>query len=104
MVSAIVNFNLSDNDDATDDDMITTTALMARTYTMSAHMLSDLSGMTFKTTKLEPKDNTLEVKAYSEYTLILEFQSQIYAISDGGADSYIFGKNDKSDLLYWQIC
>ena len=62
-------------------------AFMARTYSVCHHPVSN-----------DPADESnqdIVVKAHFEYTLLPEFQSKVYAISDGGADSCILGKMAK---------
>ena len=74
-----------DKKDKTDDDMIVSSASMAK----SLHA-NDPPRDFF----IDP-DNILKVRAQYEYSIIPELQSKIYAISDSGADSFVLGKMAK---------
>ena len=85
MVTAMAEMSMDDEDSDTDDDMITSSAYMARSF-----RTLDPPGESCK-----GKDDVLEVRAHFEYTLIPELQSKVYAISDSGADACILGKSAK---------
>ena len=84
-VTAMAELALSDEEDKTDDDMVVSSAFMARTLPVNDHP-GDFS--------INP-DNILEVRAHFEYSFIPELQSKLNAISDSGADSCILGKMAK---------
>jgi hypothetical protein len=95
MVSTLTNLGMEDVDDDTDDDMITSSAFMARTYSVSQYPASDIPGEDPNLSQNAETSQDVVVKAHFEYTLLPEFQSTVYAISDGGADSCILGKMAK---------
>ena len=51
--------------------------------------------MVKRTLSVDPPSNVIEVKAHFEYIDNSLYDDKIYAISDGGADSCILGKNAK---------
>jgi hypothetical protein len=90
MVSKLTELSMEDADDDTDDDMITSSVFMARSYSVTNHHLPDTNS-----SHNDDSSQDIVVKAHFEYTLLPEFQSKVYAISDGGADSCILGKMAK---------
>ena len=84
LVSSLADVDFdSDNEGDTDDDMITMSAFMARTFA------SDPNDDENSPDSTEPD---IVVKAHLEYSLAPELQNKNYAISDSGADSCILGK------------
>jgi hypothetical protein len=77
LVNSLADLNM-DSDDDTDNEAIDIHPYMVRTRL-----------------PLEPPSDILDVRAHFEYIDHALFNDSIYAISDGGADSCILGKNAK---------
>ena len=82
LVDSLADLDIYSDGEDTDDDAIDTSAYMVKTRV-----------------PLEPPSDILDVKAYFEYIDHALFNDSIYAISDGGADSCILGKNAKVLLI-----
>src|SRR5687768_9514306 len=90
MVSKLAEMSMEDADDDADDDMITSSIYMARSYSVTNHHANDS-----KSSQDDEPNQDIVVKAHFEYSLLPEFQSKVYAISDGGAILCILGKMAK---------
>jgi hypothetical protein len=100
LVSSVTDLGMNDMDDDTDDDVLTTSAFMARTV-IAMEPPGELgtqqpaNGQQSTSVECEDTEEVIEVKAHFEYSLRPEYQDKTYAISDGGADSCILGKYAK---------
>ena len=77
LVNSLADLDMNSDDD-TDNDAIDVNAYMVKCRI-----------------PLEPPSDILDVRAHFEYIDHALFNDSIYAISDGGADSCILGKNAK---------
>lgn len=86
LCSSIADMGLDGDDDATDDEAITSCAYMAKTVKLDPDGLENSS---------EDNEQILKVRAHLEYGKQSWYPNKIYAIADGGADSCIVGKHAK---------
>ena len=78
LVNSLADMNMDDDDEDTNDDAINCNAYMVKTRI-----------------PLEPQSDVLNIRAHFEYIDHSMFKDNIYAISDGGAESCILGTNAK---------
>jgi hypothetical protein len=94
LVNTLGNIDLQDDED-TDDEVMQTSVNMVRSRKLDPP--SEYAQEQFYSpiqNGVNPPSDILEVRAHFEYGHTLK-EGEIYAISDGGADSCILGKNAK---------
>ena len=87
---------LSDGED-TDDDVLQCSAyLVKQRIPIDPWRDSEGESETRIQPKLDPPSDVIEVRAHFEYGNHPSLKNRVYAISDGGADSCILGRNAKT--------